>query len=417
MLKVITVIGLGFVGLTTALCFAELGKKVYGVELDENKKRLLKNAELYFCEPKLDEILKKELNNNFILTDDLENAVKSSEIIFFCVGTPCSNEGNADLTDLLKSVDSVLKVNNDGKFRVLVIKSTVPPSWNQNQIIPLINKNDFVIGKNIGFAFNPEFLREGHCYDDFMNADRIVVGTLDNNSKEIVNNLYKIMNIPLCNTNINTAEFVKYLSNSLLATLISYSNEMSIIANKIGEINIKDAFNILKLDKRFDNYGLATYVYPGCGYGGYCLPKDTKALYNLSKELGYEPNILKNVILLNEEMCNIVVKSLQNNMTKKEYLGVLGLSFKPGSNDIRESVSLKVIKKMLEEGYKNIIVYDPISNDDVKNNYPDLNVKFASTINELLDDANLITILTGWEEFKGINKKTNKKIIDFRYIL
>jgi len=414
---VVTVIGLGFVGLTTALCFAELGKKVYGVEINEERFNLIKNKELPFFEPQLDIALEKNINNNFVLTKDLALAIKNSEVIFLCVGTPAGENGEADLTDLKRAVESVLSCNNDGKFRVIVVKSTVAPSRNVNEILPIIEKCGFRLGDNIGFACNPEFLREGHCYDDFMNADRIVIGTIDEKSKEIMNELYKVMDIQICNTNINTAEFVKYLSNTLLATLISYSNEMSMIAQNIGGIDIKSAFNILAKDKRFDNYGMTNYVYPGCGYGGYCLPKDTKALYNVSQKVGFEPHILKNVISLNENMPRLVADRLKANIRKEQCLGILGLSFKPESNDTRQSVSAKVIKELVNDGYNNIIAYDPIANDEFKNCYPELKIEFANKIDEVAEKADVITILTGWDEFKKITAITNKKIMDFRYIL
>ena len=262
----VTVFGLGFVGLTTALGFAHMGYQVYGIDVDERRKATLRNGQLPFLEPKMDEVLRAHLGKNFIITDDVKKAITESEYIYYCVGTPYGKEGSADLTYLFSAIDTTIDAIEDEKFRVLVTKSTIPPSTTAEKILPYVkSKGEKAV--NLGVANNPEFLREGHCWDDFIGADRIVLGCNDERSKEMLIRLYEPMNIPIFPVSHSTGEFIKYLSNTLLATLISYSNEMAEVADTIGGIDIADAFHILHMDKRWNDCNMTSYVYPGCGYG------------------------------------------------------------------------------------------------------------------------------------------------------
>ena len=298
----VTVFGLGFVGLTTALGFAHFGYDVYGVDVDEVRKERLRKGEIPFMEPHMKEELQEHLNKNFFVTDDIEEAVSKSDYIYYCVGTPYGKQGCADLTYLFSAIDSTVSAieasETCDKIRVLVTKSTIPPSTTAEKILPYV-KAKGIVSENLGVANNPEFLREGHCWDDFIGADRIVLGCNDEVSAEMLKALYKPMNIPIICVSHSTGEFVKYLSNTLLATMISYSNEMAQVADAIGEIDVADAFHILHMDKRWNNCNMASYVYPGCGYGGYCLPKDTSAMLAQAKAKGYEPRILQDVIEMN----------------------------------------------------------------------------------------------------------------------
>lgn len=246
----ITVFGLGFVGLTTALGFAHFGCKVYGVDVDESRKNILRGGRLPFLEPHMDEILNAHLDKNFFVTDDVASAVSDSEIIFYCVGTPYGEDGSADLKYLFAAIDTTIDSVADKNFRVLVTKSTIPPSTTAERIFPYVQLK--CGDKNFAVANNPEFLREGHCWDDFINADRIVIGTDDVRAKKILTELYAPMNIPIKCVTPSTGEFIKYLSNTLLATLISFSNEMAQIADTIGGIDVAEAFKILHMDKRWN---------------------------------------------------------------------------------------------------------------------------------------------------------------------
>ena len=251
-----------------------------------------------------------------------------------------------------------------------------------------------------------------------MNADRIVCGVGDKKTGELLSSLYSSFEIPFFAVSLNTGEFIKYLSNTLLATMISYSNEMSKIANAIGDIQVKEAFNILHMDKRWADCNMRTYVYPGCGYGGYCLPKDTEALYAASVNRGYEPMILKNVIEINDTMPLFMVEKIEAVADKNSSIAILGLSFKPGSDDVRDSASAKIIDFLLKRGYRNVNVYDPVANNEFNKAYSNLEVNYFNSLDEACMHSEVLVIATSWQEFKGIdNRYSEKRIIDCRYFL
>ncbi len=415
----ITVAGLGFVGLTTALGLAEKGNIVYGFDVDNNKLQTIKNKKLPFFEAGMQEILEKHVNNNFKITQTLEDAVQNSKIIILCVGTPSDETGKADLKYIKSALDTILSSIKKDDKKIIVTKSTIPPSTTQKEIIPYIESKGFKTGVDIFVANNPEFLREGHAWDDFINPDRIVIGSNDDYAKEVMYQIYKTFEVPVHFVSLNTGEFIKYLSNTFLATLISYSNEMSIIADKIGEIDIKTAFKIFHEDKRW--YGnpanMQTYAYPGCGFGGYCLPKDTQALVRKSLEFDYNPKILESVLKVNSEIKPHWISKIEKDVPKDSTLTILGLSFKPESDDIRQTPVSEIIRLLFEKGYKKIMAYDPISNDLFKKTY-NFEIKYANTFEEAVNYSENIIIATGWKEF--IQKKEllkNKNIYDLRYVL
>lgn len=414
----ITVFGLGFVGLTTALAFAEKGNKVYGYDIDSERAKLIKNSELPFVEPGLDVALNKHINKNFTVIDNMEIAVKESNFIFLCVGTPCKENGEADLKYIYSVLDMISSYLNNEKYKVLVIKSTVPPSTTSERVMSYLEEKGLKISENFSVANNPEFLREGHCWDDMINADRIVCGVSDKKGEEMLSLLYENFNTPFFAVSLNTGEFIKYLSNTLLATMISYSNEMSKVADVIGNIQIKEAFKILHMDKRWQTGNMSSYVYPGCGYGGYCLPKDTQAMYEKSTLKGYEPMILKNVISINNSMPDFMADKIMKAINKEDKIGVLGLSFKPGSDDVRDSSSAKIIRILIDKGYKNILAYDPIANRVFKEKYKFNEVNYCNNIDSLCNNSDILVLATAWDEFKNLKKKyPNKKIVDCRYFL
>ncbi len=415
---VVTVVGLGFVGLTTALGFAEYGHTVYGIEVNEARLATIKGGNLPFLEPGLDKALERHLNNNFIPCTDWYKAVTESDFIYYCVGTPYGENGEADLTFLYGAIEQTLSAINDGKFRVLVTKSTIPPGTTQNRVIPFIEKKGFTVGKTFGVANNPEFLREGHCWDDFINADRIVLGVSDEKSADMLKSLYEKAGCPVHTVSLNTGEFIKYLSNTSLALLISYSNEMSMAADALGNIDVAKAFRILHEDKRWQTGSIRTYFYPGCGYGGYCLPKDTNAFYANAKSAGFDGQILKNVISVNDNMpkitANRIKKACENNPERT--IGILGLSFNPGSDDVRDTPAAKIIQKLNDAGYKKIISYDPVAINEFKNHYNVIS-DYAASIDEVISKSDVIAITTAWKDFKDLKSKTDKTIVDCRYML
>ena len=414
---VVTVVGLGFVGLTTALGFAKYGHKVYGIEADSERLKTIKGCKLPFVEPDLDKALEEYLDTSFIPTTDWNKAVADSDFIYYCVGTPYGADGAADLTYLFGAIEQTLKAIKDTKFRVLVTKSTIPPGTTAKRIVPFLKEKDALNG-NIGVANNPEFLREGHCWEDFINSDRIVLGVNDEKSAEMLKKLYEKADCPIHCVSLNTGEFIKYLSNTSLALLISYANEMSMAADAIGKIDIAKAFRILHEDKRWQTGSIGSYFYPGCGYGGYCLPKDTNAFYTNAKSAGFDGQILKNVIKVNDSMPVIVAKRIiqaaDGDVNKK--IGILGLSFNPGSDDVRDTPSAKIIKELNKAGFKNIICYDPVAIDGFKNSYK-LECTFEEKREKVLAKADILAITTAWPEFATIKKETDKPIIDCRYML
>lgn len=417
---VITVFGLGFVGLTTALGFSEYGHTVYGVEIDKKKLSVIQSGKLPFLEPGLDSALERHLNCNFhpISVDSLKDAIPQSDCVYYCVGTPYGKNGQADLSYLLDAIEQTLAVVNDTRFRVLVTKSTIPPSTCTGKIIPYLETKGIKVGDNYGIANNPEFLREGHCWDDFMHADRIVLGVSDRKSEEMLRHIYQGQTMPVFCVSLNTGEFIKYLSNTLLATLISYSNEMSVIADTIGGIDVAAAFRILHLDKRWGGCLMASYAYPGCGYGGYCLPKDTNALYAVSKAAGFDAQILKNVITTNDRMPDFIANRIMHaiDYDKEVRIGVLGLSFKPESDDVRDAPSAKIISRLLLAGYHNIYAYDPVANKGFSSHY-NLDVTYYSEYAKIIEDSDALVIITAWNEFKDVQERTGKTVVDCRFML
>lgn len=414
----ITVIGLGFVGLTTALGFSKKGFKVYGIDTNSEKVGIIRQGQIPFYEPQLKEMLDETLGTSFLLDVPLEDAVRDSTAIFICVGTPSNINGSADLTYLLNAIRDVVEASPKDGFRTIMIKSTVPPSTISRQVKPVVEELSALLDKEIGLASNPEFLREGFAWDDFINPDRIVIGVEDARSKEVLQSIYERFGAPIHYVSFNSAEFIKYLSNTLLSTLISYANEMAMIAEHIGDIDVPTAFRILHQDKRWFGQpaAMASYVFPGCGYGGYCLPKDTSALVSIAEENGFTPQILRGNLKINKGIKDFVTQKVLEATSPNDRIGVLGLAFKPGSDDVRLSPSFYIIKKLLKAGYTNIVAYDPMSNENFKREF-NLPISYTDDLESLLEQVDQVVVLTAWKEFKEKQKLIQQKpVFDFRYI-
>lgn len=411
----VTVFGLGFVGLTTALGFAHLGYEVYGVDVDWQRKETLRSGRLPFMEPDMEDVLQKHLNHNFHIVDDVREAIANSEYIFYCVGTPYGEAGSANLEYLFAAIDTTIDAICDDKFRVLVTKSTIPPSTTAEKIYPYIQQKG-EIARQLGVANNPEFLREGHCWEDFIGADRIVLGCNDEASRKLLCKLYEPMKLPILVVSHSTGEFIKYLSNTFLATMISYSNEMAQVADAIGGIDVADAFHILHMDKRWGGCSMTGYVYPGCGYGGYCLPKDTNALLAQAKQKGYEPQILKHVIDVNDNRAKYMAEKIAQHANEGAVIGICGLAFKPGSDDVRDTAAYKVIKELELLGYTKIVAYDPVAAEEFKKHYTDVSVEYKQSAKEVYEAAQVLAIVTAWEEFRELPLSGDKPVVDCRYM-
>lgn len=410
----ITVLGLGFVGLTTALGFAEKGEKVFGYDVDAAKTASLKNGHIPFHEEGLDAALAKHQNANFVIVDDVQQAIRESDVIFLCVGTPQGDNGAADLKYIFSAIDMIAEAGSSGAPKIVVVKSTVPPGTAQNHVLPYIERKNL----NVHLASNPEFLREGCAYDDFMNPDRVVIGCDAPHVESVLTKLYEPFKAPVHFVSLSGAEFIKYLSNTLLSTMISYANEMSMIADAIGNIDVARSFKILHEDKRWSGNpaNMASYAYPGCGFGGYCLPKDTAALAAAARQSGVKPDILDSVLATNARIKAHWIDKIAAEADRDKPLVVLGLSFKPNSDDVRQTPSYDIIKGLLDKGFKTIHAYDPLANEAFKNAY-DLPLVYHDDLSAAVESGGTVVILTAWPEFAAKkNVLKGKKVFNLRYM-
>lgn len=411
--------GLGFVGLTTAVGFASKGFNVYCYDINSKKLSNLKRGIIEFYEPGLQDLINVNIDRLHFL-EDLTLIDANLDLIFVCVGTPYNKDGSANLSYLFSAIDSLDKIPFDLLVDAeVVIKSTVPPGTTKqiNEYIQGSTRN-----KGLKLYNNPEFLREGFALKDFLSPDRIVIGSFETSSQDDLKiiEVYKNFNSDVIITNYNTSEFVKYLSNTLLSTLISFSNEMSMIADYIGDIEIKKAFETLHKDFRWNKSSIKSYIYPGFGYGGYCLPKDTMALRAVSISHGYNPKMLSSNLLINDEIMEHIIVKIKKLVTKKSRIGLLGLSFKPGSDDIRETKSYVLLSKLLESGYQNIICHDPLALDKFRIEYSNLDLDYESNLQRLISNVDAVIIATPWDEyFDFISDEVgnSKIVIDLKYLI
>lgn len=413
---IVHVYGLGFVGLTTSLALANKNIKVIGYDTDEIRIKKLKEKKIPFFEKNLDNILKKQLNKNFKLNEKKTN--QSIDINFVCVGTLDKKNEIANIKSLKKCVNSIIKEKNKFQQKIIIIRSSTPPLTTEKLILPLIKKSK----KNIEIAYFPEFLAEGKAWNDFHNAQRLVIGIQKKETKSVFLKLFKKFKFKISFTNLRTSEFIKYLTNSFLSTMISFSNEYRDIAVALKNINIKEAFKIFQTDPRWfsrDN-NFNYYTFPGCGYGGSCLPKDINSIIETSINYGkYEPKILKQVTRYNKDIFskigNGIIKDIKN---KSDLIGILGLSFKPNTDDVRGSPSEKIIKHLKMNGYNNIVAHDPKAVENFSSFYPNLKIKYESNLDKLINKSKKLILITTWDIYKKkINKKIINKTIDLRYCL
>ena len=403
----IHVIGLGFVGLTTLLGFASKGFDVVGVETSSLRLNTLKNNKIPFKEPNLEKILRKQ--KNIIFSKKLIKLKNKNNFFFICVGTPNKKNGSQDLDQIFVAINNIVKsVKNICKNNIIIIKSTVLPGT--------INKLEKIYkSRNITFVSNPEFLREGHAWNDLIQADKIILGSNDIKAKKKLENMYKKFKGKVVQTNPITAEFSKYLSNSALSVMISFSNEITMIAEKFKNINIKQLFETFKLDKRWKNNSMSEYFHPGIGFGGYCLPKDTVALLRLSKKINFKSKILDSTIKINNLITKYQINKIRAKLKKDKKIVILGISFKALSDDLRNSIPIKIIKSLVKLNYKNIYIHDPfIKNLKIEN--LNLGVK---KIDKLVEDKKTTYILMNqWPLYLKFLKKIDKaRIIDLRYTI
>lgn len=419
----ISVIGTGYVGLVTGACLAHRGHEVICVDKKPDVVKKINNMVCPIYEPKLPEILEETVKEKrLIATTDLEFAVKNSDITIVAVGTPFK-DGAIDLFYIeacVREIGNVLEEKES--YHVVCIKSTVVPTTTDGIVKKILEETSQKHAGSFGLAMNPEFLREGSAVDDFMKPDRIVIGAYDDRSFEAVASIYEdYFDAPIIKTNLRTAEMIKYTSNSFLAALISFSNEIANICESIGGIDAIDVFNSLALDKRIAIRsknkillpGLVSYLKPGCGFGGSCFPKDVKALVTHSKSKNYKPEMLETVLKINETQPSRMVNKLLSIIgdVNNKKIAVLGIAFKADTDDIRESPAIKLIKALLEKG---AIVYasDPEAVSNARKELGDIQgLKITKNYKEALREAEAALVVTAWDDYKKLKPKDFVKLM------
>ncbi len=410
----ISVIGCGYVGLVSGFCFADSGHKVTCIDNSDKKIELLKDNKVPIYEPGLEELLLKNVeNNNLSFELNINENIKDSEIVLIAVGTPTNENGDADLTfvhQCVREISEFISPNTQ-----IIIKSTVPVGT-CDEVEDIIKEN--CLHSDFSVISNPEFLREGNAINDFINPDRIVIGTDNQTSRKIMVNLYKniINEDKIFFTSRRSSELIKYASNSMLAMRIIFINEIADLCEKIGA-NVTDIAKGIGLDKRIGPH----FLEPGPGFGGSCFPKDARALIESGKKYGAPQTLLESVILGNENRKKNISKKILDKLDKhsENQIGILGVTFKAETDDMRESPSLIIIPD-LQENEMNISVYDPEGEKEASKILKDVNWKKSAY--EAAENVDCLVILTDWEEFKNLDlnklKNSMKKplIYDFRNI-
>lgn len=403
----ITVVGGGYVGLTTGVCFAHLGHQVKLVEKIPKKVELLKAGRSPIYEPGLEEILQENLREGRIsFTTSLKEGLEFSEVIFICVGTPQRPDGSADLSQVEEVARETAKLMNS--YRLLVEKSTVPINTHK-----LIKKTvqRYLRDKSIPYdvASNPEFLREGSAIEDFLKPDRIVVGVESERAKRIFEELYRDFDCPIIYTDPATSELIKHASNSFLAMKISFINMVADLCEKAGA-DVKLVAEGIGYDRRIGR----AFLNAGVGYGGSCFPKDVKAFIRMAQDYGLDFGLLREVEKINQERPRKFVEKVKGALwsLKDKKLGVWGLSFKPNTDDIREAPSLKVVEMLLKEG-ASLSLYDPKAMENFRLIFPEGGqVSYARDIYSAVEGASALLILTEWEEFQKADLERVKSLME-----
>ena len=408
----LAIIGTGYVGLITGACFAEFGYQTVCVDKDENRVKELNNSKCPFYEPGVEALLDKHLNKTKLLSfsNSLSQSINDADIIFITVGTPSKRiEGEADLSFVWNVAEEISK--NINKYCIVVTKSTVPVGTTKkvkNIISKKIDEKDFDV------VSNPEFLREGSAINDFMRPDRVVIGCENKKSENIMKELYRplyLLETPIVSTTIESAEIIKYASNSFLATKISFINQVADLCEKVGA-DVQDVARGMGIDKRIGN----KFLHAGPGYGGSCFPKDVKAFIKTAQKHDVDLSILSSVDAFKEERVNQITNNFfsRANLIKGDQVSLLGLSFKPNTDDVRDSTSLKIAKLLQDKG---VVVksYDPEAMDNAKKENTELHL--CDSAYEACEDTKAIIIGTEWNEFRALDfqkiRASSKNLVIF----
>lgn len=398
----LSVIGVGYVGLVTGACFAETGNHVICMDKDKKKIKTLEQGKAPFFEPGLDELVQRNFKEGRLsFTTDIRDAVSNSSIILIAVGTPSQPDGSADISMVFKVAQSIARVMKE--YKMIVVKSTVPVGTTDKvfQIIKDHTKVDFQV------LFIPEFLKQGNAVNDFMKPDRVIVGSSDPQSAEIMSELHKPFvrtENPIIFMDIRSAEMTKYAANAMLATKISFMNEISNICDRVGA-DIEMVRKGIGSDRRIGY----SFIFPGIGYGGSCFPKDVKALLHLSRENEYRPKIIESVDIVNQEQRKVFYKKISRHFKslKNRKIAVWGLAFKPRTDDMRDAPAITIINNLLGDG-ATVSAHDPKANATAKTIFNDT-IEYADDCYAVLENADALVLLTEWNEFRTPDFELIKK--------
>jgi UDPglucose 6-dehydrogenase len=396
----IVMVGAGYVGLVSGSCFSELGHNVTVVDIDSNKINSLKAGQIPFYEPGLDKLVNKNSNKTLFFSDKLTDVINQSDVIFICVGTPPKPTGQANMQYVYEVAESIGQ--NIDKETTVVTKSTVP--------IGTAQKIKRIIGKHYKGTFHvcscPEFLREGTAIADFQNPDRIVIGTKSPSAEKLLLQIHEKLQCQKIITNVETAEMIKYAANAFLATKISFINEIANVCENVGA-DVNQVAEGMGLDKRIGR----NFLNAGIGYGGSCFPKDIRALHHIAGQNGYPFQLLKSVIEVNNNQRWLFYKRIKDTLKPLagKTIAVWGLSFKPNTDDIRESIAADLIEKLIEEE-ATIQVFDPEAMPNFQKQFGD-KVKYAFNAEIATNQADALLIITEWDEFKNINLDKIKQLM------
>lgn len=399
----IVVAGTGYVGLVTGACLSEIGHKVTCVDIDENKVTMMKKGISPIYEPGLDELLKRNYEEGRLdFTTDYKNAYKDANIVFIGVGTPEREDGSANLDYVFKVCEQIAEsVENNC---LVVVKSTVPIGTNDR--VEEFLKEHVKAGIHIEVASNPEFLAQGTAVKDTLYASRIVIGVESKEAEEKLRYVYEGFNQPIVVTNRRSAEMIKYASNDFLALKISFINEIANVCEIVGA-NIEDVARGMSYDKRIGD----KFLKAGLGYGGSCFPKDTKALHWLANDSGYEIKTIKATIEVNENQKYKMFRKAKQRFgsLKGMKVAVLGLTFKPETDDLREAPSIPNIKRLLDEGAE-IVAFDPVGEENFKKKF-NLPIEYVKSPKEALKNADVAFIFTEWKEIKNLDLQCYERLM------
>jgi UDPglucose 6-dehydrogenase len=401
----IAVIGTGYVGLVTGACFAEFGVDVTCVDVDVTKIEKLKQGVIPIYEPGLDQIVEKSVKAGRLhFTTEIHSGVEQAQVVFLAVGTPPRPDGTPDMSYYQQAAKDVAEAMNG--YKVLVTKSTVPIGTGK-WLRQFVTEN-LKTPTEFGVASNPEFLREGAAIDDFMRPDRVVIGSNEERAIEVMKELYRplyLIETPIVITSLEAAELIKYAANAFLATKITFINEVANLCDAIG-CDVHDVAKGMGMDNRIGR----KFLHPGPGYGGSCFPKDTRALTTVADQFGVETRIVDAVIEANERQRDAMIPKIEKlvgDLAGKK-LGVLGLSFKPETDDMRESPAVDIIKAVLAKG-ATVKAFDPVAMDEAKHCID--GIEFANDEYDAIDGADALVIITEWNQFRALDMERVKQLL------